>query len=192
MDVAKELENTLARNAEMIERVAPEDLDKPTPCAEWRVRDLLNHITGGNLMFAAALAGDEVTEEQLAGDHVGDDPVAAYRAAADAASAGWRRPDALEGTMRLPFGEIPRPMAQSTHLMDQTVHRWDLARSLGIDPDIDRDVAEDALRMMKNLPDAMRGEGRAFGHAAECPDDAPPWDRLAAWLGRDVTFGPVA
>jgi uncharacterized protein (TIGR03086 family) len=188
MDVAKELENTLERNVRMVERVATGDLDRRTPCEAWTVRDLLNHMTGGNLMFAAVLRGEEVSEAQLADDYVGEDPAASYRASAEAATEAWRRPDALEGTMRLPFGEIPRPMAQSTHLMDQTVHRWDLARALGVAPDIDRDVAEDALRMMKNLPDAMRGEGRPFGLVAECPDDAPPWDRLAAWLGRDVGF----
>jgi uncharacterized protein (TIGR03086 family) len=66
------------------------------------------------------------------------------------------------------------------------VHAWDLARAIGYDAPLDPDVAERALAFMGTaLTDDMRGA--AFAPAVPVADDAPAYERLAAFAGRAMT-----
>src|SRR5215213_435876 len=101
MDLNTLYHRTVEAWAERVNAVGPDRWDAPTPCADWTVRDLVNHLVGGNLLFAGVLGGEPTPSLEELGrgqgvDRLGDDPVAAFRVAADTLLAAFRQPGALE------------------------------------------------------------------------------------------------
>jgi uncharacterized protein (TIGR03086 family) len=179
-DLVAMYERALAGAKQLVSSVRPEELSKPTPCTEWDVKALITHMIGTNRRFAAAVAG----EEAPAGAPP-DDVVSAYLASADAALAAWRAPGALERTLRLPMGEVPATTGIGMIFVDQLIHTWDLAKATGRPYRLDDDLATTALELARQrvTPD-RRGPGKPYGPEVPCASDAPPQDRLAAFLGR--------
>lgn len=155
-----------------------------TPCTEWNVRDLVNHMVAGNRRFTSILGGEAPL---FAGDDLlGDDPVAAYRKAADALLAAFGRPGVLEKTFSVPIGTVPGIVAVHLRAVEMLAHGWDLARATGQATRYPDDVVEQQLVFTRdNLGDIPAGRS-PFGTAQPVADDAPAIDRLAAALGRSV------
>ena len=166
--------------------VAPDQYEKPTPCASWDVRALINHIVAGSHYFAATVRAGEPPSAVEPPDFTEEDPLTAYDAGIRASLAAFAAPDALSRTVTLPFGAMPGAAFLRIACVDTFAHGWDLARATGQDSDLAPDLARDLLAATREmLPDALRGpEGSAFGAAVEVPDSAPPADQLAAFLGR--------
>jgi uncharacterized protein (TIGR03086 family) len=162
-----------------------------TPCPDWDVRALVNHVVAGNHATAGILAGeplpppDEARRLQGA-DRLGDAPAEAFRESADALVGAFRRPGVLEATFPMPIGTVPGTAVLHLRLTETLVHGWDLARALGRAAPFPDEAAEQALRFSRSaLADLPPGR-TPFGPPRPVPDDAPPLDRLAALLGRDV------
>lgn len=172
----------------LIRDIRPDDMTKPTPCSEWDVRALVNHLVGANYFFAA-LASDTPLEGSAPADLLGDDAVGAYERSAQAALAAWQSPGALEGTCEIPGGGIfPKSVVLGLNFVDQIVHADDLARAIGRREAIDPELAKVALEFVKQGvgPD-FRGEtDKPFKAEVIVAEDAPVTDRLAAFLGRQV------
>ncbi len=167
----------------VIARIAPERLADPTPCTEWDVRGVINHMVGGNLRFAAQLTGEPGPER---GDDVlGDDPLTAFRDSMHRLCAAFDRDGLLEETVQTPFGPGPGAMLVTMRASDLTVHSWDLAAATGQPRDLDPDLIGfvDAAFRVRPIP---RGGDSPFGAAQPISDDAPAADRLAAFVGRTV------
>ncbi len=85
--------------------------------------------------------------------------------------------------------EVPLVSRADQQITELAVHSWDLARATAQSEDLDPAVAEYGLGWAKrNLAPQFRGtevEGKAFGEEVTVPDDAPPYERLAGWFGRD-------
>jgi uncharacterized protein (TIGR03086 family) len=183
------LEAGLATTRATIAGVRPEQMDAPTPCTEWTVRDLLNHIIGGTQMFAAGAAGRPMpTGFDPFGpppDVIGDnDALATYDAAVTDCLAAWRA-NGITGTLALLPGEFPAEQAFGIQFCDNLVHGWDLARATGQDNGISPELGEAARSMLEgNVSEHNRG--RIFADPQPVADDAPAIDRLAAYLGRPV------
>lgn len=111
--------------------VRPEDLGGRTLCTQWDTRALLNHLIGGNHMWAALGAGQELGRSQQPPDFASDNPAGAYRTSANAAVETFRAPGAMERTFKAPIGDIPGQVALGLALMDTVVHGWDLAKATG-------------------------------------------------------------
>ena len=161
-----------------------------TPCTEWSVHDLVNHLVAGNLMFAALLGGERLpppgTPTSWSGDQLGDQPAAAFRASADAVVAAFAQPGVLEREVTVPFGTVPGVVAFHLRLTEVLVHGWDLARATGQTVTFPDDVVEQELDFTRTaLPD-VPSTRRPFAAPQDVPDDAPALDRLAALLGRAV------
>ncbi|SRR5579883_2527 len=188
MDQIEMCQRTLEGAERMVASLRPEDLSKPTPCSEWNVRQLLDHMIGVNWRFAAGASGQpQVGAPALDSSPSGDDPAAAYAASARAAIAAWKTPGALERTLNLPFGQIPGAQAIGFNIADQLVHTWDLAKATGRDRTLDPEVSAAVLeRARQAMPAGARSPGGPFGPEQPCPADAPIHDRLAAFLGRQV------
>jgi hypothetical protein len=77
----------------IVAAVTADRFDDHTPCADWNVRALLDHLVYENLMWTSLADGDP--RNDFAADHLGDDHVAAFRASAEAALAAFRRPGML-------------------------------------------------------------------------------------------------
>ena len=156
----------------------------PTPCADWTVRQVVNHLIGMNRVFAALLAGQPPPPRPSA-DHVEDDPAGAYRDSADALLAAFGRPGVLERTHHGPLGAATGAERLQIRLYDLLAHGWDLAQATGQPADLPDDLAEQSLAFARaQLTDQAR-PGR-FGPAQTAAAQAPAIERLAAFLGRPV------
>jgi uncharacterized protein (TIGR03086 family) len=158
--------------------VRPDQLGDPTPCAEWSVRDLLDHLAGGAEYLLAAIEGRPVRPVAFAG-------AAAYAADVDAVLRGLEDPLVLDRTCASPLGfEWPVGQAVAGTFMDVLLHTWDLARATGQDDRLDPALVEVCCQMF--LP-AMPEQGRAAGLVGPPVDvaaDADAQDRLLGAMGR--------
>lgn len=98
-----------------------------TPCSEWNVKDLVNHMVGTSKLCAASASRGEVEQVD---DHLGDDPVGSFATAAEAAATAWRAEGATEGEVTLP-AEMPAIAALGVNIIDIGTHVWDLATAVG-------------------------------------------------------------
>ncbi|WP_410589954.1 TIGR03086 family metal-binding protein [Amycolatopsis sp. lyj-23] len=122
--------------------VPPDGWNAPTPCSEWDVRALVNHMTRGNLNYVGLLHG-ATREEFLARrdeDALGDDPVAAFTESVRACAAAFAGEGALDRVVDYPLGELTGRRALAVRTTDSVVHTWDLARALGADETLDPDL----------------------------------------------------
>ena len=166
--------------------VQADDWSRPTPCSEWTVRDLANHVVGGCRRYTMLLHGAQPNETNAlrALDHLGDDPVGAFAALADEMSEAFREPSALDRTVHHPAGDRSGRALLDMRIMDFTLHAWDLARAIGSDERLDPDLV---ARLGDVLP-AMVAELSEWGYFRAAfgppPDDASPETRLLHLTGR--------
>jgi len=185
MDLIQNLDLALDWTSSVVNGTKSHDYDRSTPCREWDVRTLANHLVGGAWMFAGALNGDPLPRGD-AGDLVGDDPGAAYDAATAALRAAATTDGVLERPTQLPIGTMPGQVTLNLALVDTLTHGWDLATATGQTADIPANLATTALTFAEQAIDEnMRGPGAPFAKAAPAPADATTGERLVAFLGRD-------
>jgi uncharacterized protein (TIGR03086 family) len=106
--------------------VAVERWDAPSPCVEWTVREVANHLVGAMAAFAAAIDGGPADE------YTGDDPAGAYAAAAERCRVAFGRPGALSAAHPFPFGPTPGEVIARISVSESLVHGWDIARGAGV------------------------------------------------------------
>ncbi|MDA8310186.1 MAG: TIGR03086 family metal-binding protein [Actinomycetota bacterium] len=165
--------------ADVLAGVGPGQLEAPTPCSEWSVRDLVGHVVSGNYRVAQ--------KEPPAPAHDVAGLLEAHAASARAAQAVLAAPGGLERTYQLRIGEVPGAVVVVMRARDALVHAWDLAKATGQSTDIDPELADWALGTSRQtLTEDMRGPGRPFGAEQPCEAGRPVADRLAAFLGRAV------
>jgi uncharacterized protein (TIGR03086 family) len=192
-------------SVDLVAQLAVADLDRPTPCAGWTLRDLLAHMTAQHYGFAAAAAGagPESTGPEGAPDLAVWQPVAldanfaaTYADAADRVLASFAAPGVLDRKVTLP--EIsptiafPAAQAVSFHFIDYVVHSWDVARSAGLPVTFAAEVLDAALDVAEQVPKGERRllPGSAFAPVVDAPAGAPMLDRIVAVLGRRPDWQP--
>ncbi|MBO0867977.1 MAG: TIGR03086 family protein [Micromonosporaceae bacterium] len=125
--------------ARRLAAVEPHQWTGPTPCSEWNVRQLVNHMARGNLNYVDLAAGgsaaDFIRQRDL--DALGDDPVGGYAASVEACAAAFAEPGALDRMVDHPLGRTTGRQALAVRTTDSTIHTWDLARAIGADEDLD-------------------------------------------------------
>ncbi|MGH9223275.1 MAG: TIGR03086 family metal-binding protein [Acidimicrobiales bacterium] len=159
--------------------------DDPTPCADWDVRTLVNHLVYEDKWAVPLLAGRTIAEigDQFEGDLVGGDPKGVWAEASEGALAAVGDAHVLERTVHLSFGDTPGEDYLSQLICDHTIHAWDLARGTGGDEALDPELVEFALGYLGPRVDDWRAGG-AFGPAVDVPADADPQTRLLGITGR--------
>jgi uncharacterized protein (TIGR03086 family) len=156
----------------------------PTPCPDWTVRDVVNHLVLGHRRFAAALTGGSPPPPDA--DLLGSDPGTAYRASAEAMVAAFRADGALERPVVIPAGTLPGVVACELRVVEALVHGWDLARATGRPLAFPDDLVEQSIAFSEVQVGRIPADRTPFGPSEPVADDAPPLDRLAALLGRSV------
>jgi uncharacterized protein (TIGR03086 family) len=185
MDPIENFERAVDIAHAVMQKVTAGDLDKSTPCTEWTVRALANHMVGGCLLFSRAARGEAVTDRPAPTDLLGEDPSAAYGRAAEAATESWNEPGALERTLTIPAGQLPGNLAIGILTTDQLIHACDLAHALGHDLQVPEDLAESTLTFMEGLiTPERRGPGKPFAEAVAAPEGADILQRMIAFSGR--------
>jgi uncharacterized protein (TIGR03086 family) len=177
----------------LVQGVRPEKWTGPTPCADWDVRRLLDHVISGNRMFAALAAGErpegmEGLLELRARVALGpdEDPVEAFRASGRQLLDVFSEPDFADGTYVTPIGERSGDFLIQMRTSETLIHGWDLARATGQTAAFPEAIAEQTLASVRLTLAGHPRDPRGFGAEQPVPDDAPALDRLAGFLGRSV------
>ena len=181
MDPITQLDAVVPLLNGLVSNLDGDDLDAPTPCTRFDVRQVLEHMVGGATAFAAAFRGTEP-----AGTGVADDLVAAFPRALGALQEAMREPGALDRTIASPFGPMPGDVFARLVALDGLVHGWDIATATGQQYDPPAEVVEAAGRFARAaITDEIR-DGDTFAAAVEPPEDASALTRLVAFTGRAV------
>ncbi|MEV7728893.1 TIGR03086 family metal-binding protein [Streptomyces sp. NPDC087917] len=181
------LEQALTHTTQMLGNVTPDQYGHPTPCDDFDVRTLANHLVAANPYYVILAQGGAPDFSLFARDHIGDrHPGEVYAEGAKEVLAVWQTEGAPERRMPLPGGGLG-PRLADLHLLETVLHGWDLATATGQDRAGDPDAVETAhLTWYGNHPDAVRPRTGMFGPSRTAPEDAPALDRLAAYFGRTV------
>ena len=190
MDAVETLQRVVSELDRLVDNTKPEQLDEQTLCTEWKVRDLLNHITSGATMFAMSAEDgsipDEVLGPLMTTDQLGDDYKGAVRTAAARAMAAFSQPGVREKIGKLPFGEMPAGIALNIAIFDVATHCCDLARATGQSVDDDELLDEALATGRQFIGPQLRGEGGVFREEKSVDDTRSSADKLLAFAGREV------
>jgi uncharacterized protein (TIGR03086 family) len=153
----------------LLAAVTPEDVGRATPCSEWTVADLSDHVVNSVAGMATMATGGK---PDWASSTHHDDPVSALH----------REGRGLVEALDAGSASFPEGMAAA----ELAVHAYDLTTALGkATANLDPEVAEAGLAFMtSSMTDDMRGD--AFGPEQSAPADANAYERIAAFAGRSV------
>ncbi|MDG4825845.1 TIGR03086 family metal-binding protein [Asanoa sp. WMMD1127] len=162
-------------------------LAAPTPCVDWDVRTLVNHVLQVGTALALAARGGPVPSELWTTELVDDSFAERFAADADAAAAGW----AVAPAAPITFGayEMPPATVASMLATDLTIHGWDLARATGQDYRPDPSAVDLSTRFMTEMGEQGRAMG-AFGGPVPVAPDAGAFAAVLAASGRDPEWRP--
>jgi uncharacterized protein (TIGR03086 family) len=180
---------------EKLRRVRPDQWTSPTPCTEWNVRDLVNHMARGNLNYVKLVEGGTRAEflRLREVDALGTDPVSAYARSVRDCAAAFATPGALQRILDYPLGKVSGRQALAVRITDSTVHTWDLARAIGVDDTLDAglvgwidDHLDEIYAGLAETPVAADTTHRFFAAPEGAPvPSASKQDRLLHRMGRN-------
>jgi uncharacterized protein (TIGR03086 family) len=180
------LARALDQAGAVIAAVSGDQTRLPTPCAGWDVQGLLAHVVRDDLRNFLMAARGETPDWQAPPQDLGAGWVEDFRDDARELLEQWRAAD-LDGLVAMPGGaEMPLRGRADQQIAELAVHAWDLVQATGVDITLDPVLAEHALAWSRPmLLPQYRGPDKAFATEVPVPDDAPAYDRMAGWFGRD-------
>lgn len=161
----------------VVDRIDPTQFDLPTPCAEWNVRQVLEHMIGGN----RRIAGDRPSDGE---DVIGDDRSGSYAASAAASLAAFSADGGMERLFPLSIGEVPGQFAVVARSTDQLAHAWDLAKAIGMSTDLAPSLYVTALELLQERFATKGRNHTTYADEKPVPPGATAADRFAAFAGR--------
>ena len=180
------------RLADLIANTEPGFLERPTPCEDYTLGDLIDHI-GGFAVFLASSARKTTAETGGRGPtadaaNLGDDWQTRIPRDLVALAEAWRDPEAWEGMTQAGGVDLPGEICGLVALDECIVHGWDVARTTGQPFEADDEDLEAVRPIVAQFGD---NPGGPFGTRVEVSDDAPPLDQLIALAGRDPAWAPL-
>jgi uncharacterized protein (TIGR03086 family) len=171
--------------ARIVAGTSPEQFALPTPCAQWDVRGLLNHLVlwtsySFERRAHSAAVGEDLTERDFAGE---PDFAAAYRAQLDRALAAWKPAQVWESEIDTGHSTMPAPQVAEMILMEMVLHGWDLAEATGQKFAVPDPVAETVCTAVTGAAEMYR-EYDGFGPEVAVAADATALQRALAKSGR--------
>ncbi|RNL82999.1 TIGR03086 family metal-binding protein [Halostreptopolyspora alba] len=175
----------LAEFDRRVREVGDAQWGESTPCVDWDVHDLVNHMVTVQMWAPYLLSGGTVEDagDRFDGDHLGETPVATWEVMSRDARTAWLQPDALERTVHMSFGAIPASFYLWIMTLDQLVHAWDLARAIGTDETLDAGLVEATLQWVNENNVTVPPY---FAEPVPVAEDADTQTRLLALTGRRV------
>jgi uncharacterized protein (TIGR03086 family) len=167
-----------------LDEVESGDWTRPTPCDDWGVRDLANHVLGGNLRYVMILGGEPAdtilrTRDE---DWCGADPLDSFDEGFARVTQAFSAPGILRATVRHPkLGAMTGAELRLLRVNELTVHGWDLACAIGSDDRLDEGVV---LWLLQGLEPLLAASGLYKIRVADDLSAASPQTRLLNLLGR--------
>ena len=185
------------RLAQLVQGVRDDQLDAPTPCPDYSLGALLDHV--GGLALAFTMAAHKETPPESAGpsgdaSRLGDDFRTRIPQALKEMAEAWRAPDAWTGMTQAGGIDLPGEVAALVGLDEVVIHGWDLARSSGQPFTVEPGLLEMVHGFVAQFSGPGNEESRAglFGPEVPVPADASLLDRVVGMTGRDPRWSPPA
>jgi uncharacterized protein (TIGR03086 family) len=168
-----------------VRAVGDDQWELPTPCSDWNVRQLVNHLVYENRWTVPLMEGSTIAAvgDRYEGDLLGDDPKGAWAESCAEAVAAVQADGALERMVDLSSGPTPAGEYVSQLLADHLIHAWDLARAVGADERLDPELVEACAAWFTEMEPHYRAAG-AVGERPETPPGADAQTTLLAAFGR--------
>jgi uncharacterized protein (TIGR03086 family) len=170
---------------ERVHAVRDDQWGQPTPCSDWDVRMLVNHLVGEMRWAPPLFAGSTVAElgDRFDGDLLGDDPGTAWDDAAKEAVEAVAGEGAMDRTVHLSFGDFPGREYALQLFADLLVHGWDLARAIGAEERLDPELVDACAGWFGPMEEGYRQAG-AIAPRPDVPAGADGQTQLLAMFGR--------
>lgn len=192
MEVSALHARTVAEFLDRVRAVGADQWEQPTPCSEWDVRQLVNHVVGEDRWTVPLLEGATIADvgDAFDGDLLGDDPLAATTAAAEAAVAAVRTavPTGVPTGMKvhLSYGDEDVEEYVRQLAADHLIHGWDVAAAVGGERRLDPELVAEVAGWFAERESLYRDAGVIDAAVEGVGDD--PQDRLLAAFGRDPNW----
>ena len=187
MNPTAPLQQAFASTRQVMDAVQADQMSAQSPCPEWDVAGVINHVIGGMQFFTAGMKGTQPAEGQ---NWAEGDYMAAFDQAAAECVECFEQEGALEATVALPFGEMPGSAVMGIAMTDVFTHAWDIAKATGQDTNLAPELAAGILAQSQHaVSPEWRGPEESpapFGAEQHCADGSCSADQLAAFLGRQV------
>lgn len=185
IDIPEAYRRALDDFGALVHQIGPEQWDNPTPCVDWEVRALVNHVVGENLWAPELLAGRTPAEvgDAFEGDLLGDDPIKAFDTSAVPAMQAAAGLQVLDRIVHLPFGDVPGREYITELFADALIHTWDLARAIGAGERLDPELVEACTTWFSSAEPDHR-QAPAVGEYPSVLSDTEAQRRLLASWGR--------
>ena len=160
----------------VLKEVTSEQMGRTTPCSEWDVEGLINHLVGAQTRIAGMISGSKVTP--------GTDTTETLEAAVAAMVAAATAPGGLDKMVQGRQGEVPARQMLDIGTMDLAIHTWDLAKATQQDTALDPQVVEHIQPLVERMTSG--GVTPAYGPPTEVLPGANAQDQMIAMSGRTV------
>jgi uncharacterized protein (TIGR03086 family) len=188
------LETTYRRSVEFWKGTVSEvsdDWSKPTPCTDWDVRALVNHVVGEDRWTRPLVEGMTIAQvgDALDGDLLGENPKGSAMAAADEALTAVAERLPAGGKVHLSYGEEDIAEYISQLVADHLIHGWDVAVATGQKRDLDPELVAAVAAWFRNREDMYRSGGAIAARPESDAGGSPQADLLIAF-GRNPDWTP--
>lgn len=174
MHPVSDLADVLSEVGQLIESFDEHQWTAPTPCDDWDVRAVLDHVLDLQRNFRVTMTGGAKPENSTFKDN------------ATVLLAAFGAEGALERTVTTRLGQISGETALNILTMEHLAHGWDMAQAVGRRPSFDEAVVERVIAFSTMMGPKLPPRLRRFKDPRPAPESAPAIDRLAALLGRTV------
>ncbi len=188
MDSKQLFARSVEEAAGCVLHVKADQLTNATPCSEWDLRALLNHMVYELLWVPDLLSGKTVHEvgDKYDGDVLKGDHVRAWEQAVDGASAAIHAAD-LEATVHLSYGDVKAKNYIAEMAQDMMIHGWDVGQSVNCSLVMDKAAAQTMYEHTLPRKEEMRTSG-LFGTPLDVAQDADIQTKLLALMGRSADW----
>jgi uncharacterized protein (TIGR03086 family) len=150
------------------------DLGAATPCTEWDLRTLLDHMLDTQRYFVSAARGEDASPPGPNPPAVlSDDPVRDFEKGRAELLEAFRQDGVIDKT----------GPSLGIAFADQLLHGWDVARATGQDATMPAGLPEAAYDCIHGMFTEDQRQG-VFASEVPVGDDATPQERLLAYTGR--------
>jgi uncharacterized protein (TIGR03086 family) len=169
---------TLAVCQNVLRGIDDGDLDKPTPCSQFTIGQLADHLIG-SMVSLGGMAGAVVVQAEAGAVE------SRVAFVSQQALEGWQK-RGTEGTVKLGGRDMPAVMAASILSVELLVHAWDFAVATGQQVPVSDEVSHYVLDLAQQIISPQARQGGSFADAVEVGPDADILNRLIAFTGRSA------